>query len=101
MSRTVTKQELVDRLSNGIGLTKQEVHAVVDGFLALVMESVSAGERVELRRFGVWKCARRKSRTVKTPNVEQKIALPDRTVAVFTPADEFRERMAQGGCVES
>ena len=101
MSRTVTKQELVERLSSGIGLTKNEVHAVVDGFLALVMDSVSSGERVELRRFGVWKCAKRKARTLKTPGGSQEGALPDRTVAVFTPADEFRERMAQGECVES
>lgn len=93
MGRTVTKQELVDRLADGIGLTRIETQAVVDGFLALVMEAVAAGDRVELRRFGVWKPVQRKGRQVRTPDGLHEVQIPDRTAAVFVPADEFRDRM--------
>ncbi|MCB1059257.1 MAG: HU family DNA-binding protein [Calditrichaeota bacterium] len=95
MGRTVTKQELVDKLADGIGLTRIETQAVVDGFLALVMEAVSGGDRVELRRFGVWKPVLRKGRNVRTPDGLHEVQIPDRTAAVFVPADEFRERMAE------
>ncbi len=95
MGRTVTKQELVDRLADGVGLTRVETQAVVDGFLALVMEAVSAGDRVELRRFGIWKPVKRKGRSVRTPDGKHEVEIPDRVAAVFTPADEFRERMRQ------
>jgi len=91
----VTKQELVDKLAEGIGLTRIETQAVVDGFLALVMEAVSSGDRVELRRFGVWKPVLRKGRNVRTPDGLHEVHIPDRTAAVFAPADEFRERMSQ------
>lgn len=95
MGRTVTKQELVDKLADGIGLTRVETQAVVDGFLALVMEAVANGDRVELRRFGVWKPVQRKGRSVRTPDGLHEVHIPDRIAAVFVPADEFRERMLQ------
>ncbi|NUO17971.1 HU family DNA-binding protein [bacterium] len=95
MGRTVTKQELVDKLADGIGLTRVETQAVVDGFLALVMEAVANGDRVELRRFGVWKPVQRKGRSVRTPDGLHEVQIPDRIAAVFVPADEFRERMLQ------
>ncbi|MFH1011002.1 MAG: HU family DNA-binding protein [bacterium] len=90
---TMTKQDLVDQLASGIGLAKPEVQAVVDGFMSLVMEAVASGQRVELRRFGIWKPVRRKGRHLRTPDGVHDISLPDRTVAMFTPAAEFRERM--------
>jgi integration host factor subunit beta len=89
----MTKQDLVDRLSDGVGLSKPEVQAVLDGMLALVMEAVSKGERVELRRFGVWKPVNRKGRHLRTPDGVHEIDLPDRPTAVFVPAAEFRARM--------
>ncbi|MCB9366085.1 MAG: HU family DNA-binding protein [Calditrichaeota bacterium] len=95
MGRTVTKQELVDRIADGIGLTRVETQAVVDGFLALVMDAVSSGDRVELRRFGIWKPVKRKGRSVRTPDGKHEVDIPDRMVAVFAPADEFKDRMSK------
>jgi len=92
---TMTKQDLVDQLANGIGLPKPDVQAVVDGFMSLVVDAVASGDRVELRRFGIWKPVRRKGRHLRTPNGIHEIDLPDRVVAVFTPAAEFRERMQE------
>jgi nucleoid DNA-binding protein len=91
----MTKHDLVDRLSEGIGLPKPEVLAVVDGFLALVIDAVASGNRVELRRFGVWKPVNRKGRHLRTPDGAHEIDLPDRPTAVFMPAAEFRTRMAE------
>jgi nucleoid DNA-binding protein len=91
----MTKQDLVDRLSEGVGLSKPEVQAVVDGMLSLVMDAVSSGHRVELRRFGVWKPVNRKGRHLRTPDGAHEIDLPDRPTAVFVPAAEFRARMTE------
>jgi nucleoid DNA-binding protein len=68
---------------------------VVDGFLALVMESVADGQRVELRRFGVWKPTIRKGRMLRTPDGLHDVQVPDRTKPVFTPAAEFYARLAE------
>jgi nucleoid DNA-binding protein len=92
---TVTKQDIVDRLADGIGLPRTDVLAVVDGFLSLVVDAVAGGQRVELRRFGVWKSVQRKGRHLRTPDGEHEVDLPDRAAAVFTPSSEFRQRVAE------
>ena len=89
----MTKQDLVDRLSEGVGMPRPEVQAVVDGFLALVMDTVADGKRVELRRFGVWKPVYRKGRQFRTPDGTKVIQVPDRPMVVFVPAAEFRSRV--------
>jgi nucleoid DNA-binding protein len=94
-SATVTKQDMVDRLAEGIGLPRTDVLAVVDGFLSLVVDAVAGGQRVELRRFGVWKPVQRKGRHLRTPDGEHEVDLPDRAAAVFVPSSEFRQRVAE------
>jgi nucleoid DNA-binding protein len=89
----MTKQDLVDQLSTGIGLPRPEILAVVDGFLAVIMDTVAAGERVELRRFGVWKPVVRKARHLKTPDGTHEVDVPRHSSVVFIPAAEFRARM--------
>lgn len=91
----MTKQDLIDQLANGVGMSRPEVAAVMDGFLALVMDAVAAGEKVELRRFGVWKATVRKGRSLKTPDGRHEVLIPDRTRPVFVPAAEFLARMAE------
>jgi DNA-binding protein HU-beta len=91
----MTKQDLVDRLAEGIGLSRLEVQAVVDGFLAIVMDSVASGERVELRRFGVWKPCIRKGRQLRTPDGAHDVTVPDRPRPVFVPAAEFCARLEE------
>jgi nucleoid DNA-binding protein len=91
----MTKQDLVDQLSVGIGLPKPEIQAVIDGFLGLVMDAVASGDRVELRRFGVWKPVVRKERHLRTPDGIHEVDIPRHNTAVFIPAAEFRARMSE------
>jgi nucleoid DNA-binding protein len=91
----MTKQHLVEKLADGVGLPRPEVQAVLDGFLSLVIDAVASGERVELRRFGVWKPVVRKGRHLVTPDGAHEVDLPDRATAVFAPAAEFRTRMVE------
>jgi nucleoid DNA-binding protein len=91
----MTKQNLVEKLADGVGLPRPEVQAIVDGFLSLVIDAVASGDRVELRRFGVWKPVVRKGRHLVTPDGAHEVDLPDRATAVFTPAAEFRARMSE------
>ena len=76
-------------------MSRPEVMAVVDGFLALVMDAVADGQRVELRRFGVWKPTIRKGRMLKTPDGRHDVEIPDRPRPVFVPAAEFCVRMEE------
>ncbi|MBI5058445.1 HU family DNA-binding protein [candidate division KSB1 bacterium] len=91
----MTKQDIVEQLASGIGISRPEVAAVVDGFLALVMDAVAQGDKVELRRFGTWKPTVRKARHLRIPDGSRIIDLPTRSTVVFSPAGEFKSRLAE------
>ncbi|HDK36189.1 MAG TPA: HU family DNA-binding protein, partial [Bacteroidetes bacterium] len=50
----MNKQDIVNIIAEGTGLTKLETAAVVDAFLATVSYALGNGNRVELRRFGTF-----------------------------------------------
>lgn len=85
----------MDQVSNGTGIPRQEVVAVVDGFLASVIDAVADGQRVELRRFGTWKPVLRKGRMLKIPNGKKTVAVPDHRSVVFLAAQDFKDRMGE------
>ncbi len=51
---TLTKRDLVTRISGETGLTQQQVFDVVQKTLDYIAESLTKGDKVELRNFGVF-----------------------------------------------
>ena len=50
----MTKQEIVDAVSEATGLTKVETETIMNGVMTTITESLARGERVELRGFGTF-----------------------------------------------
>ena len=50
----MTKQEIVDAVSEATGLTKVETETVMNGIMTTITESLARNERVELRGFGTF-----------------------------------------------
>ena len=50
----MTKQEIVDVVSNATGLTKVETEAIMNGIMSTIIDSLSNNKRVELRGFGTF-----------------------------------------------
>lgn len=90
---TVTKADLVNLLSDSIGMTKTDVEAVVNGFLYHIVDSVQNGDRVEIRGFGSFYSKERDARLVKNPRTRQVVAIENRFVPVFRPAKYFKEEV--------
>lgn len=87
----MTKTEIIDRLAAGTGLTRIETEAVVNGFLSVVVDTLSAGEHLELRGFGSFRVQHRKARTARNPQTSEVVEIEDRYVPVFRPSRDFRE----------
>ena len=64
----MTKRDLVIRISTETGLIQQQVLEVVQKTLDYISQSVSKGETVELRNFGVFEVKVRKARIGRNPN---------------------------------
>jgi nucleoid DNA-binding protein len=88
---TLTKRDLVVRISEETGLIQQQVLDVVQKTLDYIAESLAKGEKVELRNFGVFEVKVRKARIGRNPNSPAKdVPIPKRSVVKFKPGKEMR-----------
>jgi len=88
---TLTKRDLVTRISGETGLTQQQVFDVVQKTLDYIAEALSKGDKVELRNFGVFEIKVRKARVGRNPNKpENDVAIPARAMVKFKAGKEMR-----------
>ena len=90
----MTKRELVVRIAEETGLIQQDVYTVVQKTLDYITESLTKGETIEFRDFGVFEVRTRKARIGRNPNQPDNIVeIPPRKVVKFKPGKEMRERL--------
>jgi len=88
---TLTKRDLVTRISGENGLTQQQVFDVVQKTLDYIAEALAKGDKVELRNFGVFEIKIRKARVGRNPNKpEADVAIPARATVKFKAGKEMR-----------
>src|ERR1700753_1629624 len=88
---TLTKRDLVVRISEEAGMIQTQVLDVVQKTLDYIAEAVSKGDKVELRNFGVFEVKTRKARIGRNPNAPATdVPIPQRSVVKFKPGKEMR-----------
>src|SRR6266403_1273001 len=88
---TLTKRDLVIRISEETGLVQQQVLDIVQKTLDYIAESLAKGDKVELRNFGVFEVKVRKARIGRNPNAPATdVPIPQRSVVKFKPGKEMR-----------
>jgi nucleoid DNA-binding protein len=93
---TLTKRDLVTRISNETGLSQQQVLDVVQKTLDYIAAALARNDKVELRNFGVFEVTIRKPRIGRNPNAPEKdVPIPARAVVKFKPGKEMREAVAK------
>lgn len=93
MGKSITKADLVNDISDATGLTKIETKAVVDGVFQKIIDSISNGDRIELRGFGVFNNKERKPRMARNPKTGELVPLEKRHVPVFKPSPDFTKKV--------
>src|SRR5689334_21013814 len=87
---TLTKRDLVVRISEETGMIQQHVLDVVQKTLDYIGESLAKGDKVELRNFGVFEVKTRKARVGRNPNApETDVPIPARSVVKFKAGKEM------------
>ena len=80
----LTRRELTLRISNETGIVQRKVQSVIDLTLDYLTESLSKGQTVEIRNFGIFKVKITKSRVGRNPRrPEYDIVIPARGVVRF------------------
>jgi len=93
---TVTKRDLVVRISNETGQTQQEVFDVVQSLIDQITASLAANDDVVLRNFGAFQVTKTKPKIGRNPNKpEAAVPIPARAVVKFKPGKELKDRVAR------
>ncbi len=88
----MTKRDLVIRISEETGLIQQDVYAVIQKTLDYIVDSLTKGETVEFRNFGVFEVRKRKQRIGRNPNKPvQVVNIPERKVVKFKPGKIMKQ----------
>ena len=87
---TLTKRDLVMRISEETGLKQAQVVEVVQKTLKYITESLAKGGKVELRNFGVFDVKIRKARVGRNPNKPgTDVPIPARAMVKFKAGKEM------------
>lgn len=88
----MTKNDIVTKISEETGIIKEDVYAVVQKTLDHITEALVNGDNIEIRDFGVFEVAVRKSRIGRNPNKPREtFQIPERKVVKFKAGKKMRE----------
>jgi len=97
--RTITKRDLVMMVAERVGMTQNEVKDVVESLLETISAHLAAGNRLEIRNFGIFEVKTREARMGRNPRTGEEVPIPVKRVATFKPGKELKhmvERMGMG-----
>lgn len=87
----MTKRELVIDVAERLGYTQNEVSAVIQGTLDAIVASLSEGQRLEIRNFGVFEVKSRDARIGRNPRTGEEVPIAEKKVATFKPGKALKE----------
>lgn len=90
----MTKSELVERMaSKQDQLSVRDIELAVKTMLEQMTQSLSDGERIEIRGFGSFTLNYRAPRTGRNPKTGEAVLLEGKHVPHFKPGKELRDRV--------
>lgn len=87
----MTKAELVEEVARATQLTKKHAETIVNTVFDCIVESLKAGQKIELRGFGSFRIRSRGSRVGRNPKTGDKVQVPPKRIPYFKPGKELRE----------
>ncbi len=93
----MTKSDLIERiLSRQPQLSSKDVELAVKTLIDHMSQSLSSGERIEIRGFGSFSLHYRSPRQGRNPKTGEMVELKGKFVPHFKPGKELREQVNDG-----
>jgi len=90
----MTKSELIERLADKLNhLSAKEVEQAIKEILEMMAQTLSKGDRIEIRGFGSFSLHYRAPRVGRNPKTGESVELTGKYVPHFKPGKELRERV--------
>ena len=87
----MTKADLVERVANEAEITKKDAEHLVEIVFDSIVDSLNAGEKIELRGFGSFRVRERNSRKGRNPKTGVAVDIPAKRVAYFKPGKDLKD----------
>ena len=87
----MNKTELVALVAKKNELTKKDAEKLVNSVFDSIIESVAAGEKLQLIGFGVFEQRARAERSGSNPKTGEKIVIPASKIPVFKAGKAFKD----------
>jgi len=85
------KADIISRMAEGAGITKNQADKALEGLLEAVKEGTKDGGRVAFIGFGTFSVVERKARTGRNPKTGEVIQIPESRTVKFTPSEGLKK----------
>jgi integration host factor subunit alpha len=92
----MTKAEIIERVYEKLGGSKQECARLVEQAFDLVKAALESGENVKISGFGKFNIRRKKARPGRNPHTRQELTITPRTVVTFKASHVLRDQVNKG-----
>ncbi len=90
----MTKSELIETVASSVNnFSRKDVEVIIDTLFESMSESLSRGEKVEIRGFGSFKIKQRDGRQGRNPKSGENIYIEPKKVPFFKAGKEIKERI--------
>ena len=93
----MTKADLIEGLSNKLGMNKGEAEKAVNIMLEDIINALKAGERVNISGFGTFAVSEREARTGRNPKTGESIEISASRSAKFKPGKQLKDSLNEIG----
>ena len=94
---TITKKDLIERITERTKLKRTETKKAIQEFLDQVIIELKKGNRLEFRDFGVFEVKERAARLAQNPKTMQKVEVPAKRAVKFKVGRLMRESVEVPG----
>jgi DNA-binding protein HU-beta len=97
----MTKADLIEGLSNKLGMNKGEAEKAVNIMLDDIINALRQGERVNISGFGTFAVSMREARTGRNPKTGESIEISASRSAKFKPGKQLKDSLNEMGAVQA
>jgi integration host factor subunit beta len=92
----MTKADLIEEVSRLADLTRKDSEIIVETIFESIVNSLRAGDKIEIRGFGSFRTRQRKPRVGRNPKTGDRVDVPAKKIPFFKPSKELKDVVNHG-----
>jgi integration host factor subunit beta len=92
----MTKADLIEEVSRLAELTRKDSEVIVETIFDSIVNSLRAGDKIEIRGFGSFRTRQRKPRVGRNPKTGDRVDVPAKKIPFFKPSKELKDVVNTG-----